>query len=52
MGLARAFDTISRTMMWETLCRKGLPISMINHIRRERKNTKPHAEENKQYGEK
>jgi len=52
MDITKAFDAINRTMLWTTLYKKGLPVEMINHIHRGRKNTQLQAKSNGRYGEK
>ena len=39
MDLTKAFGKVNRTLLWTTLYKKGLPIEMINRIRRGHKNT-------------
>ena len=40
MDLSKAFGAIDRTLLWTTLCKKGLPVEMIRHIQRGRKGAK------------
>jgi len=51
-GLSKAFDTVNRTILWETLYEKGIPIQAILQIRRGHIETTLQEKHNKQYGEK
>jgi len=50
MYLSKAFDTVNRAILWNTLYKKGLPIKTILHIRRGRNQTILQAKHNKQNG--
>jgi len=51
MGLAKAFDAISRTQLWTTLYKKGIPVENITQIRQGRLKTTLCGKHRGRYGE-
>ena len=51
MGLSKACDAISRTLLWATLYKKGLPAEMIKRIRRGHQGTRLATKYRGRYGE-
>ena len=50
MDLSKAFDCANRTLLWNAIYKKGLPIPMIQHIRQGHQNTTLRRKDNGEYG--
>ena len=50
MGLSKAFGSVNRRILWETLYKTGLPIPTIKHIMHGHQSTTPRCNDNGTYG--
>ena len=50
MGPSGAFGCVNRILLWAAICKTGLPINLIQHIKYGHRNTKLRCKDNGAYG--